>query len=151
MTGVLPSTRRLASQSHNREVEAICPEAFTVPLAGSHRFPCAPRYRKCERVARRGKASDREVGRAPLPSLTRIIRCLTRLFLVNTFVFLPAVLHRRTQETRFSCQGTSGSIAYTRTNVNKTRRAARRQHTIHPLDESQGLSGAISVTPTLSP
>jgi len=122
------------------------PQAFASPKRSL--FPCAPRYsrNRVPPVERHHLAVRQEC--ALLRDLTPVsfpVSWQTR----SCFYRWPCA--SEPTETRLSCQGARGMIAQNRTNVNKTRTSACGQRIIHPLDESQGLSDAISVTILLYP
>jgi hypothetical protein len=80
--------------SHNEEVEAICPEAFTgiAPC----RFPCAPRYRPWCWLTR--ETSDREVGMTPLfPEILRP-SLLVVLWFETLMLFPKGAMNLRTRK-----------------------------------------------------
>jgi len=74
-----------------------------------------------------------------------ILRWLSPCFLPTRSCFYPRSFTWEPAETRFSCQGATGMIAHSRTNVNKTRSLACGRGLFIPLINGRGLKAPYSV------
>ena len=95
----------------------LCPhrQSSRGPLSPSVHGYCYPSVSECPPVpamdgSPTSKASDREVGRAPRPSLVRIIRRLTRLFFGQHVRVFTCGTSPQNPQARFRCQGTETSV-----------------------------------------